>query len=1019
MVIQKQAIDISFAKGLDTKSDPKQVSIGNFSSLKNSVFQKNGRLQKRNGYARLTSLPVDTFSYLTTFNGNLTAVGKSIAAYSNANDTWITKGSLQPVSLSTLPLIRNNLNQISCDSAISSNGLICTVYLESDGSSTTNKYVIADSVTGQNIVAPTVIPVSSGTVSDGMRVFSFGNFFVIIFKNTITGVAHLQYIAISIQNPVSVSANTDIAASFIDASSVAWDAFVAGSNLYVAYNTTSGGQAIKVTYLSPSFTIPTPTSFAGQIATMVSVTADMTLASPIIYISYHDSGNDDSFTCAVDASLNIVLNTTTVILNQEIVSIASAAQNGVVTIFQSYDNLYSYAAIATRFTQFITVTQAGVVGTPTVSIRSLSLASKAFLIEGVIYYLGAYQSSYQSSYFLINGSVSTSASPVIVAKTAYQNGGGYVSFSLPSVSVYNNIASIAYLFKDTIQAVNKGTNLSSGTQVNGIYSQTGIGLSNFNFTSDFLISAEIGSDLQLSGGFLWMYDGYSAVENNFFLWPDDIKVTTATGSGNLTAQDYFYIVTYEWSDNQGNIFRSAPSIPVKQTTTTATSTNTISVPTLRVTYKVSNPVKIVIYRWSAAQESYYQVTSITSPLLNNPTVDSVSFADTLSDSSILGNNLIYTNGGVIENISPPATNLVSLFDNRLWLLDAENPNLFWFSKAVIQAVPVEMSDLLTLYIAPTTAAQGATGPVTSAAPMDDKFIIFKRNAIYYVNGSGPDNTGANNQYSEPIFVTSTVGCTNQRSIVFTPRGLMFQSDKGIWLLDRGLNTVYIGAPVEKYNDGLVLAAQTIPETNQVRFVLSTGITLMYDYYYDQWGIFEGVPALSACVFEQRHSFINSFGQVYQENPGSYLDGSSPVLMQFTTGPIRLGALQNYQRAFAVYLLGSYISPHKLYVGFSYDYEEFPSQTDLLVPDNYSAPYGSGDAQSPYGAGDPYGGPSSLEQFRVFLQRQRCMAMAISVQEVFDSSLGAAGGGGLTLSGINILCGFKSKWNTISSAKTSG
>ena len=30
---------------------------------------------------------------------------------------------------------------------------------------------------------------------------------------------------------------------------------------------------------------------------------------------------------------------------------------------------------------------------------------------------------------------------------------------------------------------------------------------------------------------------------------------------------YFYQVTYEWSDSQGNLFRSAPSIPISVTTT--------------------------------------------------------------------------------------------------------------------------------------------------------------------------------------------------------------------------------------------------------------------------------------------------------------------------------------------------------------------------------------------------------------------------------------------------------------------
>ena len=269
----------------------------------------------------------------------------------------------------------------------------------------------------------------------------------------------------------------------------------------------------------------------------------------------------------------------------------------------------------------------------------------------------------------------------------------------------------------------------------------------------------------------------------------------------------------------------------------------------------------------------------------------MSYVDTLSDAQILGNSLIYTTGGVIENIGAPATAITTLFKSRLFLVDSEDKNLLWFSKQVIEAVPVEMSDLFTKYIAPTTSAQGATGPITALSAMDDKLIIFKKDAIYYITGTGPDNTGSNDDFSEPVFITSTVGCANPLSIVFSPRGLMFQSDKGIWLLGRDLSTSYIGADVEQFNASVVQSAVNVPATNQVRFTLSTGETLMFDYYYSQWATFIGVPAISSTLFQGFHTYINSFGQVYQESPGTYLDGSRPVLMSFTTSWINTAGLR--------------------------------------------------------------------------------------------------------------------------------
>jgi hypothetical protein len=340
-------------------------------------------------------------------------------------------------------------------------------------------------------------------------------------------------------------------------------------------------------------------------------------------------------------------------------------------------------------------------------------------------------------------------------------------------------------------------------------------------------------------------------------------------------------------------------------------------------------------------------------------------------------------------------------------VDAEDPNLLWFSKQVIEATPVEMSDLFTVYIPSTTATQIDTGPVRSIGVMDDKLIIGKRNAFLYINGSGPDNTGANNQYSPATLITTTVGCTNQKSIVQTPQGLMFQSNKGIWRLKRDLQTDYVGAPVQEFTDGAVVtSAVSVPGTNQVRFVLDTGVTVTYDYFYDQWSTFTGATSISSCIYGEAHTLLNRFGQVSQQQVGVYLDGSSPVLMRFRTGPLRLGDLQGYQRAYFFYLLGTYISPHKLMLAMSFDYEASPSQQVLITPVNGSLPFGSGAAQSPFGQGTPFGGPSSEENWRIFLSQQRCSAFDITMQEVYDPSMGLAAGQGLTLSGLNVVCGFK-------------
>lgn len=1002
-MLVKQPIPINFAMGLDTKTDPYQVAIGNFLRLENMVFDKAKRLTKRNGYGQLTALTEDA-SFLTTFEGNLTAVGSNLQAYAQGSNTWIDKGNIQPVSLSTLSLIRANTTQTQYDTAVSTNNFICTVYKDVGSGTTRYRYALADSNTGQNILPPANIPTNS-TITIPPRVFVLGTHFLILFGTS----TNLRYVAINAVNPSAPTVSITISTQFSGDARLNYDAVVANNKLYIAWNGSDGGGAIRATFIDTTLTQHGTSVIVGQVANIMGITADNATPTPNIYISWWRDSNNNGYTMILDSALLTVLAPTQIITNEEVTNLTPIAENFLETVYYEILNNYAYdSAIPTHLVKSVTCTSTGTVGTPGVVVRSLGLSSKAFILDDVHYFVGTYQSDTQPTYYLISGAGQ------VISQLAYSNGGGYHVNGLSNVSINGSVVSTGYQFKDLLIPVNKSQEV---TQANGVYAQTG--LNQVFFTLGTIPqSVEIGSTLQLTGGFLWMYDGVAPVEENFFVWPDNVEATTSTTGGNLADQDYFYQALYEWTDNQGNIHRSAPSIPVQVTTAGGnTSSNTINVPTLRLTYKLSSPVKIVIYRWSTGQQVYYQVTEVTVPLLNNTAVDSVSFVDTQADSAILGNSIIYTTGGVVEDVIAPSMNALTLFDDRLWGIDAEDPNLLWYSKQVIEGTPVEMSDLFTLFVAPTISAQGSTGNLKCIAPMDDKLIMFKRDAMYYINGSGPDNAGANSQYSQPTFIASTVGCENQKSIVFTPNGLMFQSDKGIWLLGRDLSTSYIGAPVEDFTlNATVQSAVNVPGTNQIRFTMSSGVTLMFDYFFSQWGVFVNVPAISSTLYQNLHTYIDRFGRVFQETPGTYLDGSRPVLQAFSTGWIAAAGLIGFQRAYFLHLLGTYLSPHKLNIGIAYDYDQNTRQTVVVSPDNFSAPWG---IDTPWGGTGVWGGSTNIETQRVFFERQKCVSFQIIVDEVFDSTFGTSAGAGLTLSGLNLTIGVKKSYPTLSAAKSFG
>lgn len=1008
MPLQKQIAPLNFIGGVDQKTDPFQLDFGKFQSLVNMVYTTGKRLTKRNGYGNLAALPYAS-TFMTTFNGDLTAVGcPQLQAYSSQAQDWTHVGNIYPCNISTLPIVRNSLNQTQSDSAIAPNGTLCVAYTQQNSQSLSENqflYAVYDSSTGQQLLTPQVLQNISNSYSTP-RVFILGAYFVIVYIAFPSSVYTLTAIPVSISSlqavaPIVVSTSVD------PDGPVSWDGGVLNETLFLAWNGASSS-GLKMASLSQTLQLSsTHNPDPSNTAALVAVSADP--AHNQVWVTYYD-GSSNAYTLAVNSIFSLTISPVQTISGQSVANITQIPDgSGFLYLFYEIENAYSYdSGVPTNYIVRATVKSSGPTGVRTV-VRGVGLASRAFAgnyfssAVGQAYFLVAYQSPYQPTYYLFDG-----FSTKVVAQLAYSNGGGYITNStLPSVSLSGSTASVSYLYKDLVQALNDAN--SAGTVVTGgIYSQTGINQATLTLgTAASIVASEIGSNLNITGGFTWGYDGTQATEQGFFLWPDSVESTAqATTGGFITAQTYYYQVIRSWTDNKGNAFRSAGSIPI-QVVVASGSTNTVTLhgPMDRLTYKTNE--KIEIYRWSTGQQSFYEVTSITSPLLNSTSVDSWTFVDTLADSSIVGNALLYTTGGVVEDIGGPSFVSTFTFDDRLWGIDSEDTNLLWFSKQIIEGTPVELSDLLTMYVAPSLGAQGPTGALACGSAMDDKLILFKPTALYYINGTGPDNTGSNSQYSQPTFITSMIGCSNQASIVFQPQGLMFEfaSEGGnqIWLLGRDLSTQYIGADVERLTLGAsVTSAVSVPGSTFVKFTLSSGVTLMYDYFYQRWAT-HSTNATSSTIYQGLHTYVDQYNRVFQETPGLYLDGSNPVLQSFITSWINLTGLQGYQRAYWFYFLGQYISPHLVQIGIAYDYAPSPTQNLTIHPQNYSAIYGDGQA---YGVDTPYGGAGSLEQWKIFLTQQRCQAFQIQFQEIYDPSFGIAPGAGLTISGLNLVFGQK-------------
>jgi len=1013
MPLQKQALNINFAQGVETKADPWQVEPGKMLEMVNSVFTKTGMLTKRNGFEQLASLPKDA-NHVTTFRDNLIAIKNDLLVLSPDETQWFDKGDYSQVQLNTVPLVRTGTSQTTVDTAVGG-GLACSVWVDSVGA---YYYQVSNASTGITLQSAT----SLGAVNNP-RVFAIGVYFVITYTSG-TSPSSLLYVAIPHATPTTITSPVTLSAQ-VQSATAAYDGVVSNNFLYLAFNASDGGGAIRITALSSSLVQQLVTAIPGQTCTLMSVAVDTTSSPPKIWLTYQVSAGGAIRTTALSLSTGSLFNTalapTQIVASGTTISeITCVATGDIMAAYYQVQNYYTGSSgPRSDFVRRVTCTLAGTVGTITVVQRGVGLASKAFILNGNYYFLAVYggiqgtNNFFQPSYFLIKDHITIASATLlsggVVSALSYANGAGYATtMVIPTPWIIDSTAYIGFIRKTLIYPVNKDQNANSTSNVN-VYAQQGIDIASFTIDTEQVNAVEAGGSLLLTGGILWMYDGDKPVEHCFNVYPEDITTTSASG-GSMTHQTYFYQITYEWTDNSGLIHRSAPCTPIKYVLTSPHNSISLKIPTLRLTYKTNpNPVRIVIYRWSTAQQAYYQVTSVTSPLLNDPTVDSVTYTDTAADTSILGNQLIYTTGGVLENTATPAVQAMTLFKSRMFMIDGEDRNLLWYSKPILDATPIEMTDLQTIYVAPTISSQGSTGDMKALVPMDDKLIIFKANAIYYLVGNGPDATGANNDYGDPAFITATAGCSRPNSIVNTPNGIMFQSDKGIWLLGRDFSTNYIGAPVEAYNNSEVISAITVPGTNQVRFTLDTGEILVYDYFFNQWSTFEGIPALSSVVYQGKHTFIDKYSRTFKEKSDYYLDGGTPVTMKFKTAWFKMAGLQGFQRAYYFMLLGKYLSPHKLALSIGFDYNPNPAQVAIVSPENFSGYWGD---IALWGNEGPWGGGSQVEQWRIFLTQQKCQSFQISLQEFYDPTIGPVAGAGFTLSGLNLIIGVKKGWNTL-------
>lgn len=954
MAIPTQTISIALSKGLDTKSDPKQVIPASLLRLENGVFTAPNRIQKRNGFVPLTTLTHGIA--LSAFASELTALdGLNLWSWSEAESAWYNQGFKQTVSVYQQNIFSPKVSPAGPTVTV---GPITTLETWSTQSGSQIQYSILDNITKLPLFSSLSALPAGHQGAEEVAIVT-GNNFNMIYEDTTGGVSNIAYI--------NINSATGVAAAPVNILSEATTTNImdlcqnpTGALSYIVYTPT--GTSLGIAKLDTSTSTITVVSAASLVTTPVGASISYDSTNNYIWIFYLDNSQNLYYTI-YDTSLAVIL-APTLIATSSSMTKTSIVNAGTGLVFYS-DAITSYVSVAT-------CTTLGVVTTNAILSDTHTLYSKPFLVTppngntAYAHIIVWFESQVQSTAFVLRY-ISGSNYQIIVQidpGSFFFLGGANNRPKVEQVSP--NVFALPYIeavLASTINPANLG-----GTSFFAVK----------NAIIDFTAKPQkvaLANNLMYTGGILTSYDGTSNFEQNFLLFPEPINSGTEAG-GSLEVGTYGYQVTYEWIDAFGQLQRSAPSVIINVLTDSGDKKVLLQLPILYITNKTVSgvsQVNIVIYRTAVNASTFYKIASIpnTPVTYGDATVD---YLDNNPDAAIIGNEQLYTTGGEVPNASPPASDLVTSFKNRVILIPSENPLSWWFSKQVVNSFPVEFSNIFVNNI------DQKGGPITAVAAMDDKLIFFKKNLIFYVTGDGPAPNDTANDFIYPQLVATDVGCTDPDSVVLTPNGLMFKSLKGIYLLDRGLSTQYIGAPVEAFNSLKVNSSQLMPNSTQVRFSLADGTMLVYDYFVGQWSEFLNINAVDIALYSDKLYTLSLAGLVQAETPGIYTDNGTAIPLLLQLGRLQLAQVQGFERVKQLLILGQSISPTNLSVSFSYDFSSTVNQTTVI----------------------PISASANPLQYRVFLNQQKCESVRITISDSPQAPFGE----GLNLSNLALEVGIK-------------
>lgn len=918
-----QLIDIPFGS-LDTKTDPTRMAPGALTLAENAVSQKPGVYTKRQGYTALASGPSAIVRLLSRQDELLAFDGTSLWTYSTEQVTAANVGAIsEAMSRETPVRLATEAYQVKYSTRATANGI--TVHAWIDESNPCN--VMVQLRDANDVVLSTKLVDNSLATWSRIHSAVAGNQVAVFF---------------------SCTANQRIAYCLVDTTTRAIGAstnYKTGANVNVsgAFDLT----AHNITDVCIVWVSATPNVRAARLALGAGVVVESatavisgetpddavaTIVTPgeMGYCLYYASASGGTRACCFDPTTMVQT-----VAPFAVEAVVAAQSRATLVRYDATHALAIWAREATAarapFIQYRTISSGGALGALKGPLNNVSVASKAWTYGGNFYVNVIANYTLQQTYFTVRLQPANTDIPwaIVTAMHAYRSAHDPTSFAIEHVPDVDQDGTVFW------------ANMPTDVKLLDLNSVT---VAVKSYGADFgdvtrLLGVEVGGAALVASGAPSTYDGQLIAEAGFLLYPSIRSLTVTAGGAGMDNGTRTYAAVFQWTTRTGDTVRSTPSLFLSATSTNGAANNHTAVKGDHLTMTFvgnanTNPSLpngiISLYRTTAIDaDTFYLIGTITMDMLSS----TWTFNDSFQDATITANQIMYTAGGVVEREPPLPCAQFAVHQNRVWGLCSTDRKLLFYSAMYGPGEVPWFSSLFQVRV-------DVGGDIVAIASMDSHLLVFKEDRVFTIDGDGANALGQGSQLSLPQIVTGDCGCTDPRSVVTTPDGVMFRSNKGVYLINRGLQLTYMGEPADAYwtSYAEVVAANMLPDRREVRFEIATpipplaspdGQKVVYNYQSQQWTThrnYTDVSAIDARVVNGRYCWATATGQVYQENDSSLDPASTYIPMSFETGWIYPAGQQGFCRVQRVNFLGDWKADHGLELQLAKDYSDVYSES---------------------------------------------------------------------------------------------